>query len=75
MSFIHSGVQNLTVNDVNSMIRQATVVGLTPGTEYVLSVVAINGADREDGVGIPSTNSIGSTDNGKLCYLLALTIE
>ena len=42
------------------------MVGLIPGTEYILSVVAINGADRENGVGIPSTNATGSTDNGKL---------
>lgn len=46
-------------------VVRGVVGGLVPGTRYVVTVQAVNGALRNNGVGVASDPAIGVTDIGK----------
>ena len=48
-----------------SMVR-STLRNLTPGTDYMVTVAAVNGASEEDGLGMISVPTQTSTQSGML---------
>ena len=67
-SFSESGVRTFNIPDleVTGGVVRGVLDRLTPGTTYMVTVEAVNGAVRGNGVGMPSDPAaVGNTESCK----------
>ena len=73
-TFSESDVRLFNISDlqVEGGVVRGVLDGLTPGTTYMVTVEAVNGAVRGNGVGMPSDPAaVGNTESGQTLHDLS----